>query len=232
MMQSKNYEYGRILLMLTYQYRVLPCPNFSQADMLIIQRYGFLTFPQFVDNGFKTEKGLDWNRAKRNAEVYHPIFFIAHDDDPLRDLDFLHMNCANIILPLHKKADLDTYKEHFEWIGFPNKSQLRDYDIDWFIQNTRGIKRWWLGLLDFPIAHSLYTKEFHGLDSTLPELCAGKFGLIWQGWRKRISNANKLHWRVIFEQNVQNFRLFLDQCQKNSSNLVQHLTNPIEVEVD
>lgn len=198
---------------MSYQYRVLPCPNFSLTDMLIIQKNGFLSFPQFLDNGFKTEGGMNFNNAVRNAKKYSPIFFIANDLKPLDRLEELRKYCANIILPLHKKSDLKKYWNDFEWIGFPNKEKLRDYEINWFIENTIGKKRWWLGIHEFPIKDPRFILAFNGLDSTLPELYAGQYGKIWTNWRESYTAKNKLHWRVIFEMNVQNFRLFLDKLE-------------------
>lgn len=196
-----------------YQYRALPCPNFSVQDMMTIQRFGFLSFPQFLDNGFKTDKGIEWNKAIRKVKAYRPIFMIAHDDEPLRDLDILRKYCANIIFPLHKKEDLEIYGKHFDWIGFPNKAKLRDYDIYWFLDNTTGRKIWWLGVHEFPVNDPSLICFFNGLDSTLPELYAGSYGKIWKGWRDAYKPTNQLHWRIMFDINVQNFQLFLDKLE-------------------
>ena len=184
--------------------------------MLLIQKHGFLSFPQFLDNGFKTNKGIQFKSAVKKAQDLRPIFFIAHDFDPLKRLEELRTYCANIILPLHKKKDLEKYWEYFDWIGYPNKEQLRDYDIYWFIANTKGKYRWWLGLHEFPVDDPSLILDFHGLDSTLPELYAGKYGKVWTGWRQAYQPYNRLHWRVIFEMNVQNFKLFLDTLEKSS----------------
>ena len=206
-----------------YQYRVLPCPNFSKEDLNLIQRHGFLTFPQFIDNGFKTKGGLRWRKALNNAKHYHPLFFLANDNAPLMDIKELNKYCAHIIFPLHKKSELDIYWNNFNWIGFPNNPKLRDYDIEWFVKNTPGKLRWWLGLHDYPEEDPGVIKEFHGIDSTLPELYAGKYGKLWKDWRDYNKPPNKLHWRVILEINVQNFRLFLDKFQPNGKDLEEYL---------
>ncbi|MFX0172106.1 MAG: hypothetical protein ACFE9L_09310 [Candidatus Hodarchaeota archaeon] len=52
---------------MNYQYRALPCPNFSIDDMLLIQKHGFISFPQFLDNGFKTKKGIQFKSAVKKA---------------------------------------------------------------------------------------------------------------------------------------------------------------------
>ena len=206
-----------------YQYRVLPCPNFSREDLVIIQRAGFLTFPQFIDNGWKTKGGLRWKRAIKNVEHYHPLFFIANDDDPLKDIDTLRKHAANIILPLHEKKELVNYIDEFDWIAFPNNPKIRDFDEYWFLVHTKGKNRWWLGVHDYPVKDPNLILEFQGIDSTLPEMYAGKYGKIWKSWRDYQKSPNRLHWRILFEINVQNFRLFLDNLEPNGSNLHTYL---------
>jgi len=193
-----------------YQYRVLPCPNFAREDLIIIQRSGFLTFPQFIDNGFKTKSGLRWKTAVKNAEHYHPLFFIANDNDPLKDIDILKYHVAHILCPLHKKKNLNDIIDEFEWIAFPNSPKLRDFDEFWFLEHTKGKLRWWLGMFDYPVKSPYIVSMFNGIDSTLPESYAGRYGKIWNTWRVHYKSKNPLHWRTIFEINVQNFKTFLD----------------------
>jgi hypothetical protein len=133
----------------------------------------------------------------------------------LKDLSLLSNVCKNIILPLHKKSDLKKYWNDFNWIGFPNKKELRDYDIYWFIENTMGKKRWWLGLHEFPVNNTNFITAFDGLDSTLPVTYAGKYGKIWTTWKESYVPQNTIHWRTIFEMNVMNFGLFLNRLELN-----------------
>ena len=200
---------------MNYQYRILPCPNFSIGDRDIISKYGFITFPSFIDNGFKTEGGIQWDKALKNLKQFRPLFFIANDDEPLKDLEILRKYARNIIFPLHKKKDLEKYGGEFEWIGFPNLEKIRDYDIDWFLKTLSSPRYYdkklhWLGVHDYPLNRPELILKFHSFDSTLPELYAGKYGKIWRGWRDYYKPSNYLHWRPIFETNVQNFRMFLD----------------------
>lgn len=196
---------------MSYQYRVLPCPNFGINERDIISRYGFLTYPAFIDNGFKTKGGMKWKKAIKNAKLLHPLFFIAHDTEPLKDIDEIKRYAANIILPIHDLNDYFEYKEHFEWFGFPNSPKLRNYEIHEFLRTVSfQKKKWWLGIHDYPVSEPSLILQFEGLDSTLPELYAGQYGKIWRTWRDYYKPGNSLHWRTIFEQNVQNFRLFLD----------------------
>lgn len=190
-----------------YQYRVLPCPNFARTDINLIQQYGFLSYPYFIDNGFKTKDGMDWNKAINNAKLYRPLFFIANDDDWFKDKDILRQYCANIIYPVHELRDCRININGY--YGFPNNPKLRDYEIEDFLLATETKKRWWLGLHDYPVKVPEYILDFHGFDSTMPELYAGKYGKIWLDWRQSKKNSNQLHWRILFEQNIQNFDLFL-----------------------
>lgn len=208
-----------------YQYRVLPCPNFSVQDRDIIMKHGFLTWPAFIDNGFKAKGGIKWKKAVDNAKQYRPLFFLANDNEPLKNLEVLSKWCGNIILPLHKKKDLATYINDFEWIGFPNNPKLRDFDIYWFLKNTQKKKRWWLGVHEYPITNYLLILKFQGLDSTLPELYAGKYGKVWTGWRDTYKPPNQLHWRVIFEMNVQNFQLFLNSLDNRNHKQLTEFIN-------
>ena len=209
-----------------YQYRVLPCPNFAQKDIDIIRQYGFLSYPYFLDNGFKTQKGLEWKKAVNKAKELRPLFFIANDNEPLKDLDILKKYCKIIILPLHDFNDYYEYNKQFEWIGFPNNPKLRNYKIEKFLHILPHKKKWWLGLHDYPVSNPGYILKFQGFDSTLPELYAGHFGKIWDSWRSSRKPINKLHWRPIFEQNVQNFKLFLDNLEPNiQTYLEDHLND-------
>ena len=197
-----------------YQYRALPCPNFAQEDILMIQKYGFITHPYFIDNGFKTAGGFDWKGAMKNLKRFRPLFFIAKDDDWDKDLDIIYQHAANVIFPVHELRELKNDVNGF--YGFPNNPQLRDYSINDFLDGTKGRKRWWLGVHDYPIKLPGYLLQFDGFDSTMPELYAGKYGKIWYSWRNYRKPSNRLHWRPIFEQNIQNFALFLDNLKESN----------------
>ena len=126
---------------------------------------------------------------------------------------------------MHRKKDLIDFSYVFDWIGFPTNQKLRDFDIHWFLAHTTRKKRWWLGVHEFPIKNPHLILNFHGLDSTLPELYAGKYGKVWTGWRTSYTPVNRMHWRVIFEMNVQNFQLFLTTLERNSQKKLSEFLN-------
>ena len=52
------------------------------------------------------------------------------------------------VFPLHSKRELDFALKVADYIGFPNRDDLRDYTLTWFAEQRRsyGVKTWLLGL--------------------------------------------------------------------------------------
>jgi len=52
------------------------------------------------------------------------------------------------VFPLHRRSELDFALKVANYIGFPNRDDLRDYPLAWFVAQKRvyGFKAWLLGL--------------------------------------------------------------------------------------
>ena len=191
----------------------LPCIHFSVKEREIINKYGFMSFPQFLDNHY-----VKTNRAKvsflvKNIKKYDVKFAIApdyqHENALLLKRLYPHVNW---IFPLHQKAEKDI-AEQFEWVGFPHRTAFRDYSLEWFLANFEHKKRWYLGFWAERSPEVLFS--FDGFDTTLPETYSGKYGKIWISWGKSVK-PNGMKTIEIFETNVRNFKRALEKlaCQK------------------
>jgi len=189
----------------------LPCVHFSVKEREIINKYGFLSFPQFLDNHYIKEKKAKVSFLVKNIKRYDVKFAIAPD--------YQHSNAlllkklyprVNWIFPLHQKAEKDI-AEQFEWIGFPHRKEFRDYSLEWFLSNFGHKKRWYLGFWAEGNPEVLF--GFDGFDTTLPETYSGKFGKIWLTWRKSVK-PDKMKTIEIFETNVRNFKRAIEELSR------------------
>jgi hypothetical protein len=192
----------------------LPCISFSVKEREIILKHGFLPFPQFLDNHYVRKKKSDVIWLIKNIEKYKDLvkFAIAPDYKYKEAVILLKKYpFVNWIFPLHKKNELE-FALNFDWIGFPHRKAFRDYDIEWYFENTKGKKHWYLGFWNESSPHII--KRFDGLDTTLPETYSGKYGKLWFGW-KNYKKGN-IKTRIMFEHNVTMFK-------KSIENLTQTL---------
>jgi hypothetical protein len=154
----------------------LPFNGGTKYVHTLYRTYGFLTKPHFIDH---LREGWHWMIHQILKHSKDVDYCLAWDDNPYRDFDILRRHVPNIICPLHKIRDLDTYYDDFDWFGYPNRDHWRDYDVFEFLAQTEGKKRWWLG---FPQSqpHVVFTC-FDGADTSFPHWVA-KSGRIWHSW--------------------------------------------------
>ena len=84
------------------------------------------------------------------------------------------------IFPLHSKQELGFALKVANYVAFPNRNDLRDYSIAWFIEQKRasGFKAWLLGLKPrYQKAHVL--QHFDACDITGASL-RGFIGKVWK----------------------------------------------------
>jgi len=181
----------------------LPCISFSVKEREIINRYGFMSFPQFIDNHYVKEGKSKLSFIVKNIKKYDVKFAIApdyqHSNALLLKKTYPHVEW---IFPLHRKEETEV-AEKFEWVGFPHRKQFRNYGLEWFLECFEHKKRWYLGFWNEKKPEVLH--NFHGFDTTLPETYSGKYGKIWISWGKNVK-PNGMKTIEIFERNVKNFR--------------------------
>jgi hypothetical protein len=181
----------------------LPCIHFSVKEREIINKYGFMSFPQFLDNHYVKENKAKVSFLIKNIKRYDVKFAIAPDyqyeNALLLKKLYPHVNW---IFPLHRKVEKEIALQ-FEWVGFPHRAAFRDYSLEWFLANFEHKNRWYLGFWAERDPYLLFA--FDGFDTTIPETFSGKYGRIWLDWGKNIK-ANGMKTIEIFEQNVRNFK--------------------------
>lgn len=191
----------------------LPCIAFSVKEREIIRKYGFMTWPEFIDNFYVRHRKRRYRYFQRLLKRYNRQIRFAvapdYDYDLMERLKRLYPH-IQWIFPLHKKEELKIAKElGFEWVGFPHRENFRDYDLNWFLRNTMGLKRWYLGFWKECDPYVLLA--FDGFDTTIPETYSGKYGKIWLGWCGKSVKPQGMRTIEIFEINVRNFKRAVDK---------------------
>jgi len=143
----------------------------------IINRHGFITFPQFIDNNWVAKKKADVPFLEKHLSRYgygYTQFAVSPDDMPEESERLRTEYDVNWIYPLHRR-DEDISK--FDWIGYPFVEERRDYDLKTFLKLTEGKKRWYLGYWDSVPFRELFL--FDGMDTTMLNYLGGKKGVLW-----------------------------------------------------
>ena len=199
----------------------LPCLHFSVKERQIVMEHGFMTFPQFIDNKYISEKKASVKWLEKNLMKYGNgliEFAVAPDFmyDEMRRLkrEWPHINW---IFPLHSRSE--DFSD-FEWVGFPHNPSRRDYNLKTFLRLTEGKKRWYLGFWEGVDPHVLY--YFDGMDTTLPETYSGKYGKLWYNWHDTSEKIPNLFIPTIeiFEFNVISFKIALLKLFAEKRNFV------------
>lgn len=186
----------------------LPCIAFSVKEREIIKKYGFLTYPEFIDNFYVRHKTRGFKLfLKLLKQYYEQVEFAVLPDyqyDRMKVLRKAYQD-INWIFPLHKKSELEiAHKLGVEWIGMPHRSKWRNYSIQWLKENCENFKLWYLGFWNEKRPWIL--RWFDGFDTTIPETYSGKFGKIWLNWGKAVKPEEPMKTIEIFEINVMNFK--------------------------
>ncbi|RLG98326.1 hypothetical protein DRO29_01215 [Candidatus Bathyarchaeota archaeon] len=197
-------------------YVALPCIAFSVKEREIIRKYGFMTYPEFLDNFYVRHKTRGFKLFIKLLKQYkdHVVFAIAPDYkyDLMKTLKRAYPY-VNWIFPLHRKSELDIAQDlDFEWIGMPHRKQWRNYTIQWLKENANGFKLWYLGFWNVKRPYLLH--YFDGFDTTIPEFFSGKCGKIWITWNKTVKSEKSMKIIEIFEINVRNFRNAIIELSK------------------
>jgi hypothetical protein len=191
----------------------LPAMETLREIRKIVNRHGFLTYPQFLDNKFIEKKGnpdIKWLERELRRYGCGLIHFAVAPDLCYAEMRKFKNQYPDInwIFPLHSvKEDFSD----FEWVGMPYEKTRRDYDLQTFLKLTEGKKRWFLGVREGISPRVLY--YFNGFDTTIPFLTLNH-GEIWQDWNKHQTISNLypgLSTFEILELNIINFKLFLSK---------------------
>jgi len=186
----------------------LPCIAFSVKEREIIRKYGFMTYPEFLDNFYVRHKTRGFKLFIKLLKQYNGSvkFAVAPDYnyDLMKTLKKAYPD-VNWIFPLHRVKELEIAHElEFDWIGMPHRWNWRDYTIQWLVENAKDFNLWYLGFWNESKPWVL--QWFDGFDTTIPETYSGKYGKIWITWGKAVKPSKPMKTIEIFEINVANLK--------------------------
>jgi len=198
----------------------LPCIAFSVKEREIIRKYGFLTYPEFLDNFYVRHKTRGYSLFLKLLKKYNDqVKFAVAPDYNYKLAERLKEKYEHInwIFPLHKKSELEVASElNFEWLGMPHRRKFRNYSIQWFVKHSN-FKLWYFWNERKP----WILQYFDGFDTTIPETYSGKYGKIWLTWGKA-EKANNMRTIEIFEANVRNLKNTLKEYGWHSATPKHH----------
>jgi len=183
----------------------------------ICTRHGFVTYPQFLDNNFianDNKADIKWLERNLNRFGEGLIRFAVSPDYMIEESIELKNDWPEInwIYPLHER---DEDISEFDWVGFIHDSPRRDHDLKTFLKITEKKKRWYLGYWDSQPPITLLS--FNGMDTTMLNAVAGKYGMIWLDWGKKESVGGiNIRFNELFEFNLISFKIALTKFQEES----------------
>ncbi|MCR6692287.1 MAG: hypothetical protein MRT15_07840 [archaeon YNP-LCB-003-016] len=192
----------------------LPCIHFSVKERELIKEFGFLTYPEFIDNHY-VQKGKSKVMYLINHIMKYDVQYAIAPDYQYENALMLKRKFPHVkwIFPLHKKEEY-RYAVQFDFVGFPHRKHFRDYDVNWFLNTFKGYNKWYLGFWRENNPEILL--QFDGLDTTIPETYSGKYGKIWITWGKSIKTDN-MKTIDIFKVNLYNFKKALEKLGRQQT---------------
>jgi hypothetical protein len=130
--------------------------------MRVLRQKGLvdLVYPEFFDN-----KDLliakRWGAYLRKLRRMGREVKVAVWPDYCYDARLRGRFSVEWVFPLHRRSELGFALKVADFIGFPNRDDLRDYSIAWFLEQKRlyGFKAWLLGL------KPRYIRKLHVFDA-------------------------------------------------------------------
>ena len=192
----------------------LPCISFSYPERQIIMKYGFLTYPEFIDNFYVRHRTRKFAYFRRLLVKYRDLIRFA----VLPDYDYELMERLVVwdsriqwLMPIHLKREIKIAdKLGVKWIAMPYRRAWRDYDVNWFLDQP--YSHWLLGFWDEGNPHIIL--RFDGFDTTIPEYYSGKCGKIWITWGKAVKPKTPMKTIEKFEINVRNLKKAIENLLK------------------
>jgi len=196
---------------------IVALPGLNSKHVLndVTRKYGFLSFPEFVDNFFIQNGESDCKKFKRILDEYgEKIEFAVLVDYKYDMMEKLmkEYSWINWIFPLHLRKEMEVvYKLDVEWVGFPRRKWTRDYSLVEFVHMLKenGFKKWYLGFMNERRRRDLF--YFDGFDTTIPFYVGGKLGCLWLGWERKKMVKGKMRSNDIIELNIKKFREELEK---------------------
>jgi hypothetical protein len=106
-----------------------------------------LVYPEFFDDK-DSLIAKRWRAYIRRLRRYADTVKVAVWPDYCYDARLRDRFNIEWVFPLHSKRELDFALRVADYVAFPNRDDLRDYSIAWFLEQRRiyGFRAWLLGL--------------------------------------------------------------------------------------
>jgi hypothetical protein len=143
-----------------------------------------LVYPEFFDDK-DSLIARRWSAYMRKLRRHADAIKVAVWPDYCYDARLRGRFSVEWVFPLHSKRELDFALQVADYVAFPNRDDLRDYGIAWFVEQKRayGFKAWLLGLKPRYLKSSVL-QHFDACDIT----GASMKGFLGEGW-KRMNDA-------------------------------------------
>jgi hypothetical protein len=106
-----------------------------------------LVYPEFFDDK-DSLIAKQWSTYIRRLRRHADAVKVAVWPDFCYDVRLKARFSVEWVFPLHRRSELDCALRVADYVAFPNRDDLRDYPLGWFVEQKRlyGFKAWLLGL--------------------------------------------------------------------------------------
>jgi hypothetical protein len=106
-----------------------------------------LVYPEFFDDK-DSLIAKQWSTYIRRLRRHADVVKVAVWPDYCYDARLRGRFSVEWVFPLHHRSELDFALNVADYVAFPNRDDLRDYTLGWFLEQKRayGFKAWLLGL--------------------------------------------------------------------------------------
>ena len=149
--------------------------------MRLLQQKGLvdLVYPEFFDDK-DSLIAKRWSAYLRKLRRYAEAVKVAVWPDYCYDERLKARFNVEWVFPLHRRSELGFALQVADYVAFPNRDDLRDYPLSWFVEQKReyGFKAWLLGLKPRHLKGSVL-QHFDACDVTGASLR----GFMGKGWK-------------------------------------------------
>jgi len=149
--------------------------------MRLLQRKGLvdLVYPEFFDDK-DSLIAKRWSTYIRRLRRYADEVKVAVWPDYCYDERLKAHFSVEWVFPLHRRSELDFALKVADYVGFPNRDDLRDYSIAWFVEQklAYGFRAWLLGVKPRHVETGVLWR-FEACDITGASLR----GFLGKGWK-------------------------------------------------
>jgi hypothetical protein len=167
--------------------------------MRLLQQKGLvdLVYPEFFDDK-DSLIAKRWGAYLRKLRQVESGVKVAVWPDYCYDARLRNRFSVEWVFPLHSKKELDFALKVVDYVAFPNRDDLRDYSIAWFLEQKQayGFRAWLLGVKPRHIESGVLIR-FDACDLTTMSLPGYRFSKwsnlknleVWESFVRQIKTA-------------------------------------------